>query len=65
MKRLGQYETSHKIDSEDFFHRYSHGKMPDDAVFVEWANDYLHYISLRHALEALLQNVSRSLEATS
>ncbi len=41
-KRLSVLEQQHHMDSEEFFYRYSQGKMPDDAEFVEWANDYRH-----------------------
>ena len=38
------------MDSEEFFDRYRRGKLSDDAVFVEWANDYRHYLELRQKL---------------
>lgn len=46
-KRLSRRELQHGMDSEDFFARYMQGDTPDDAVFVEWANDYRHYLALR------------------
>jgi hypothetical protein len=39
-KRLSTYENQQQMDSEEFFDRYSKGQLPDDALFVEWANDY-------------------------
>ena len=42
--RLSTYETQHQMDSGEFFYHYSRGQQSDDAVFVEWANDYRHYL---------------------
>jgi hypothetical protein len=36
-KRLHEYESQEKIDSEEFFDQHSRGQMSDDVVFVEWA----------------------------
>ena len=55
-KRLSTYESQQQMDSEDFFDQYSRGKLSDDAVFVEWANDYRHYLELRQKIEKSLQN---------
>ena len=49
-KRLSIYESQQRMDSEDFFDRYSRGQgsrgqVSDDAVFVDWANDYRHYLA--------------------
>ncbi len=44
------------MDSEEFFDQYNRGQLSDDAVFVEWANDYRHYLELRQKLEKSLQN---------
>ena len=49
-KRLSIYESRQKMDSEEFFDQYSRGRLSDDAVFVEWANDYRHYLQLRQEL---------------
>ncbi len=46
-KRLSIYESQQQMDSEEFFDRYNRGKLSDDTVFVEWANDYRHYLELR------------------
>lgn len=50
-KRLNSYESQHQMGSEEFFDQYSRGKLSDDAVFVEWANDYRHYLHLHQELE--------------
>ncbi len=57
-KRLSAYESAHRMSSEDFYGRYSQGKLPDDQVYVEWANDYRHYLSLRKELEKKLQDAA-------
>jgi hypothetical protein len=32
--------------SETFFDQYSRGQLSDDALYVEWANDYRHFVVL-------------------
>jgi len=54
-KRLSVYESQQNMDSEDFFDRYSKGLLSDEAIFVEWANDYRHYFGIRQELEKRLQ----------
>ncbi|WP_392476702.1 antitoxin TumA [Nostoc sp. C110] len=53
-KRLSVYESQQKIDSEDFFYQYNQGILPDDILFIEWANDYRHYLVLRQEIEQRL-----------
>ena len=50
-KRLSKRELQHGMESEDFFANYMQGEMPDDAAFVEWANDYRHYLALRSSMD--------------
>ncbi len=57
-KRLSTYENSHHMDSEDFFHKYSQGKMEDLQNFVEWSNDYQHYLAIKHELERQLSHAA-------
>ena len=57
-KRLSIYESRQRMDSEEFFDRYSRGQLSDDAVFVEWANDYRHYLQLRQKLAKSLPDVA-------
>ena len=57
-KWLSTYESQQQMDSEEFFDRYSRGKLSDDTVFVEWANDYRHYLELRQKLEKSLHDVA-------
>jgi len=42
---------------EDFFDRFSRGQTDDSADFVEWANDYRHYLALRLDMERQLSHV--------
>ena len=57
-KRLSIYEHQHKMESEAFFDRYSRGELGDAVDFVEWANDYRHYIALRQEIEQRLDDVA-------
>jgi len=57
-KRLSVFEMRHQIASEDFFDKFRKGEMEDSQDFVEWANDYQHYIALRSEMEALLRNAA-------
>ena len=57
-KRLSVLEQQHHMDSEEFFYQYSQGRLSDEIAFVEWANDYRHYLSLHHALDAKLKHVA-------
>ncbi len=57
-KRLSIYESRQKMDSEEFFDRYSRGQLADDAEFVDWANDYRHYLQLRQKLAKNLPDVA-------
>ena len=55
IRRLSHYESQHNLTSEIFFERYQQGQCSDDAVFVEWANDYRHYLAIRSELEKRLE----------
>ena len=57
-KRLRLYENQQHMDSETFFDHYSRGQLSDDTLFVEWANDYRHYLEIRRALEKRLHDVA-------
>ena len=56
-KRLSIYEDRYHMVSEDFFDRFSKGQTDDSADFVEWANDYRHYLALRLDMERQLSHV--------
>ncbi|MDB9516590.1 hypothetical protein PN466_06460 [Roseofilum reptotaenium CS-1145] len=57
-KRLSLYENQQKMDSEEFFYQYSQGLLSDETQFVEWANDYRHYLALRHELEQRINHAA-------
>ena len=57
-KRLSLYENQQHMDSETFFDQYSRSQLSDDTLFVEWANDYRHYLTLRQELEQRLHDVA-------
>ncbi len=57
-KRLSLYENQQHMDAETFFDQYSRGQLSDETLFVEWANDYRHYLELRRDLEPRLQDVA-------
>lgn len=46
-KRLNCYEERYRLASEEFFDRFRKGLMDDSIDFVEWSNDYQHYIALK------------------
>ena len=56
-KRLSLYENQQHMDSETFFDQYSRGQWSDNILFVEWVNDYRHYLALRQELEQRLYDV--------
>ncbi|MBD2777059.1 antitoxin TumA [Iningainema tapete] len=57
-KRLSVYENQQKMNSEDFFHQYNQGMLSDDILFIEWANDYRHYLALRQEIELILNDAA-------
>ncbi|MBE9013230.1 hypothetical protein IQ250_23820, partial [Pseudanabaenaceae cyanobacterium LEGE 13415] len=57
-KRLSLYENQHNMNSEEFFDLYSKGQLTDETFFIEWANDYRHFLGLRQDVEKRLQNVA-------
>jgi hypothetical protein len=57
-KRLSLYENHQKMDSEEFFNQYNRGLLSDDRLFIEWANDYRHYLALHQELAQKLNNAA-------
>ncbi len=51
-KRLSIFETRYRMASEEFFDKFSKGQLEDSEDFVEWANDYQHYVAIRREIEA-------------
>lgn len=58
VKRLSAYEERFCMRSEEFFDKYTKGGLEDSIDFVEWSNDYQHYIAIRRSLEKHLQNAA-------
>lgn len=57
-KRLSFHEHRHGMASEDFYDKYEKGELQDSVDFVEWANDYQHYIAIRLKIEKHLRYVA-------
>ena len=57
-RSLSGYEDRYRISSEEFFDKFCKGLMEDSVDFVEWANDYQHYITIKLEIERQLQHVS-------
>lgn len=57
-KRLQNYEAQNNMRSEDFFNTYSKGLLSDDIVYIEWSNDYRHYLALHDEIKQRLQYLS-------
>jgi hypothetical protein len=55
-KRLSVYEGQYKMETEEFFDRFSKGQTEDSREFVEWANDYQHYLALRQEVDTQLRH---------
>jgi hypothetical protein len=46
------------MSSEEFYDKYAKGSLEDPIDFVEWSNDYQHYLNIRQELERHLQNAA-------
>ena len=57
-KRLAQYETRYGLASEEFYDQFHKGLTEDSEDFVEWANSYQHYISIRREIENRLEHAA-------
>ena len=55
-KRLSIYEGQYKMETEEFFDRFSKGQTEDSREFVEWANNYQHYLALRQEVDTQLRH---------
>ncbi len=58
LKRLSVFENRYKMQSEDFFDEFSKGQLNDSADFVEWSNDYQHYLAIRMEIERQISHVA-------
>jgi hypothetical protein len=57
-KRLSLLEEKYHLSSEVFFNKFSGGEMEDTSEFVEWANDYRHFLAIRIDLAKDLKRVA-------
>ncbi len=57
-KRLSVYEARYQTTSEAFFDKFNKGQLEDSEDFVEWANDYKHYVVIRGEIEGHLQHAA-------
>ena len=48
-KRLSVYESRFQLESEEFLDKFSKGQLEDSVDFIEWSNDYQHYMAIRLA----------------
>ncbi|UCH97207.1 MAG: hypothetical protein JSV88_10250 [Candidatus Aminicenantes bacterium] len=48
-KRLSIFEGKYGMVSEDFFDKFNKGQMDDSIDFIEWSNDYQHYLAISQA----------------
>jgi hypothetical protein len=57
-KLLASYEQKYKMQSEEFYNKYTMGLMDDSMDSVVWANNYIHYLEIRHELEGQLKHAA-------
>jgi hypothetical protein len=57
-KRLSIFEERYRMATEDFFDKFSKGQMDDSIDFIEWSNDYQHYLVIRFEIKKQIQNVA-------
>jgi len=57
-KRLSVYEDRYRMASEEFFDKFCKGQMEDSIDFVEWENDYQHYMEISLEIERCLRHVA-------
>ena len=57
-KRLSIFEEKYGMAAEDFFDKFNKGEMGDSIDFIEWSNDYQHYLAIRFEIEKQIQNAA-------
>jgi len=58
LKRLNTFEDQYHLESEEFFDKFSKGQLEDSADFIEWSNDYQHFMAIRSEIESQIRNVA-------
>lgn len=57
-RRLSTFEERYKATSEEFYDKFSKGQLEDSADYVDWANDYQHYMTIRLEIQRNLSHVA-------
>jgi hypothetical protein len=57
-KRLGAFEARYGMSSEAFHVKFNKGQLTDSIDFVEWSNDYQHFLGLKREVEESLRHVA-------
>jgi len=57
-KRLSAFEARHRLSTEEFFDKFTKGQIDDSIDFVEWANDYRHFMAIKFDLEKTLRHAA-------
>jgi hypothetical protein len=57
-KRLSTREERFGMASELFYDKFKKDMLDDTLDFIEWANDYQHYLDLHHNIEEKLRHVA-------
>lgn len=55
-KLLSIYEGQYNMMSEEFYDKYIKGKMDDSEDFIEWANNYQHYLDIRQEVDIQIRH---------
>jgi len=57
-KRLSVYEDKYKRSSEDFYNDFNKGVLDDSEEFIEWSNDYQHFLVIKESIQTRPQHVA-------
>ena len=55
-KQLSIYEGQYNMMSEEFYDKFIKGKMDDSEDFIEWANNYQHYLDIRQEVDIQIRH---------
>lgn len=58
VKEIAVFESRYKLSSEDFYDQFTKGQAGDSIDFIEWANQYQHFLALKTEIEGYLRNVA-------
>jgi len=57
-KSLSVYEDRYKRSSEDFFNDFNKGLLDDSEDFIEWSNNYQHFLEIKQSIENRLHHAA-------